>query len=173
MKQEWQRSWSKGAWPAARTGTKRAWSGHVAGAASRAADWHGTEWQSNGSGDTWKRARARGSRGGQERRQEWVAGQSHGGGGPATNATCLAVVPWTAPVSVRPTQPLALTETAASSSAAATHETQVAVMPVDANSARAQPRHVVGQVYVSQTFKPGKPYIITTGGQTIWPGADC
>ena len=139
MKQEWQRSWSKGAWPAARTGTKRAWSGHVAGAASHAADWHGTEWQSNGSGDTWKRARARGSRGGQERRQEWVAGQSHGGGGPAINATCLAVVPWTAPVSVRPTQPPALmaascnTETAASSSAAATLETQVAVMPVDAN----------------------------------------
>ena len=133
MKQEWQRSWSKGAWPAARTGTKRAWSSHVAGAASRAADWHGTEWQSNGSGDTWKRARARGSRGGQERRQEWVAGQSHGGGGPAIHATCLAVVPWTAPVSVRPTQPLALTETAASSSAAATLETQVAVMPVDAH----------------------------------------
>ena len=147
MSQEWQRGWTEGGWSAALAGAKRGWSDEAwaasewsgtagaswTGGRGRAAEWHGTEWQSNGSGDTWKRARTRGSRGGQEKRQEWVAGQSHGGGGPAINATCLAVVPWTAPVSVRPTQPPALTETAASSSAAATLETQVAVMPVDAH----------------------------------------
>ena len=152
MSQEWQRGWTEGGWSAALAGAKRGWSDEAwaasewsgtagaswTGGRGRAAEWHGTEWQSNGSGDTWKRPRTRGSRGGQGRRHDEGAGQSDGGGGPANDATSLAVVPWTMPCPVLPTQPPALmaapcnTATAASSSAAPTLETQLAVLPAEA-----------------------------------------